>query len=205
MSVLLPQLAGVEVERIEQVGGVLRISARTASSPVACPSCGSVSSRVHSRYERRLADTAVGGQRTAIVLEVRRLFCDEPDCDRRTFAEQVQGLTFRYGRRTPVLRAMLEKIAVALAGRVGARLGQVYGTITIDCETGSPLDLLAGRDARPLADWLTVCRSKIRFRAVTWCFAAGSSPRLGPSRGDAVAALPVGAVLARRACGAGSI
>jgi hypothetical protein len=50
-----------------------------------------------------------------------------------------------------------------------------------------------------------VCRSKTRFRAVTWRFAAGSSPRLGPSRGDAVAALPVGAVLPRRACGAGSI
>jgi transposase len=104
LSVLLSHLAEVEVERIEQMGGVVRISARTASSPVACPSCGSVSSRVHSRYGRRLADTAVGGQRTAIVLEVRRLFCDEPDCDRRTFAEQVPGLTVRYGRRTLVLR-----------------------------------------------------------------------------------------------------
>jgi transposase len=186
---------------------VLRISARTESSPVACPSCGSVSSRVHSRYERRLADTAVGGQRTAIVLEVRRLFCDEPDCDRRTFAEQVPGLTVRYGRRTPVLGALLEKIAVALAGQAAARLartlqtlvsrstmlrlvmampdpawstprvlgvddfalnrGQVYGTIIIDCETGAPLDLLAGRDAQPLADWLTahpgveiICRDR---------------------------------------------
>ena len=50
-----------------------------------------------------------------------------------------------------------------------------------------------------------VCRSKTRFRAVTWGFAAGSLPRLGPSRGAAVAALPVGAVLARPAGGAGPV
>lgn len=59
-----------------------------------------------------------------IVLLVRRLFCDEEACARRTFAEQVEGLTVRYQRCTPVLRAMLEKIAVALAGRAGARLAR---------------------------------------------------------------------------------
>ena len=34
------------------------------------------------------------------------------------------------------------------------RRGQHYGTLLIDCETGAPLDLLQGRDAQPLADWL---------------------------------------------------
>jgi hypothetical protein len=31
---------------------------------------------------------------------------------------------------------------------------QHYGTLLIDIETGAPLDLLQGRDAQPLADWL---------------------------------------------------
>ncbi|MER6385831.1 hypothetical protein [Streptomyces sp. NPDC001250] len=39
-----------------------------------------------------------------------------------TFAEQVDGLTVRYGRRTPQLGNLLGAIAVALAGRVGERL-----------------------------------------------------------------------------------
>jgi len=47
------------------------------------------------------------------------------------------------------------------------RRGQRYGTLLIDCETGAPLDLLEGRDAQPLADWLTahpgvevICRNR---------------------------------------------
>ncbi|MCX4862120.1 transposase [Streptomyces canus] len=39
-----------------------------------------------------------------------------------TFAEQVDGLTVRYGRRTPQLQCLLSAIAVALAGRAGERL-----------------------------------------------------------------------------------
>jgi hypothetical protein len=60
-----------------------------------------------------------------LVLRVRRLFCAAAACQRRTFAEQVEGLTVPYGRRTPVLRQMLEQVAVALAGRAGARLARV--------------------------------------------------------------------------------
>jgi transposase len=47
------------------------------------------------------------------------------------------------------------------------RRGQNYGTLLIDIETGAPLDLLEGRDAQPLADWLAahpgvevICRDR---------------------------------------------
>jgi transposase len=86
-----------------------------------------VSRRVHSRYTRRLADAAVGGQRVLIRLAVRRFFCDDAGCPARTFAEQVDGLTTAYARRTPLLHGMLEAIALALAGRAGARLAGTFG------------------------------------------------------------------------------
>ncbi len=57
-----------------------------------------------------------------ITLEVRRLFCDGVGCGRRTFAEQVDGLTVRYQRRSPLLQHLVEVAGVLLAGRGGARL-----------------------------------------------------------------------------------
>jgi hypothetical protein len=41
-----------------------------------------------------------------------------------TFTEQVDGLTFRHGRRSTGLQTVLERLAVMLAGRAGARLSQ---------------------------------------------------------------------------------
>ena len=63
-----------------------------------CSSCGRPSIRVHSRYQRRLADAAIGGRRVVLRLQMRRFFCDDPGCRARTFAEQVPGLTSRYAR-----------------------------------------------------------------------------------------------------------
>jgi transposase len=82
---------------------------------------------VHSRYERTLADAAIGGRQVVLRLRVRRLFCDAADCRARTFAEQVTGLTSRYARRSLLLRRMLEAIGLALAGRAGARLTSELG------------------------------------------------------------------------------
>jgi transposase len=78
--------------------------------------------RVHSRYRRQLADTASGGQEVVIDLQTRRFFCKNQACAKTTFAEQVPGLTIRYGRRTCSLQAVLQAVALALGGRAGARL-----------------------------------------------------------------------------------
>jgi transposase len=81
-----------------------------------------VSRRVHSRYERRLLDTAAGGCEVVICLIVRRFRCLAPDCPRATFAEQVDGLASRHARRTPAATAVLQAVTLALGGRAGARL-----------------------------------------------------------------------------------
>jgi transposase len=63
----------------------------------------------------------------SIQLRVRRFFCINSDCPAKTFVEQVDGLTTRYARRTPVLRTMLAAIGLALAGRAGARMAAQLG------------------------------------------------------------------------------
>jgi transposase len=100
----------------------VHVLARTCVAEAACPGCGLVSRRVHSRYERNLADTASGGQEVVICLHARRFFCRNEACAKATFAEQVPGLTTRYGRRTCSLDGVLQAVAMALGGRAGARL-----------------------------------------------------------------------------------
>ena len=109
---LLPHLAGVVVEDAQLTGAGLCIWARARADTAMCPGCGRASARVHSRYQRRLADAAIGGRNVMIRLAVRRFFCDAPGCPAATFAEQVEGLTSRYARRTPLLAAMLAAVAV---------------------------------------------------------------------------------------------
>jgi transposase len=72
----------------------------------------------------------MAGQSVEIKLMVRRFFCGTADCPIVTFTEQINGLTTRYARRSPLLRQTLEKIGVALAGRAGARLAARLGLPT---------------------------------------------------------------------------
>jgi hypothetical protein len=55
-------------------------------------------------------------------LTVRRFFCDTTDCARKTFVEQIAGLTMRHARHSVAARTVLQAVALALGGRAGARL-----------------------------------------------------------------------------------
>ena len=129
-SIVFPHLDPVDLERVYLQDGLVRITARTrGQTPRACPDCGVPSCRVHSHYQRHLADAPVGGRPVVIDLTVRRLFCDVPACPRRTFVEQVEGLTVRYSRYTLLLRGLLQAVGLALAGCAGVRLLRVLHTV----------------------------------------------------------------------------
>jgi transposase len=81
------------VERVEQDAAGIRVRARAKAFAVACPACGGEFARVHSRYDRQVADAAIAGLPVVLRLPVRRLFCANGNCPKRTFAEQVPGLT----------------------------------------------------------------------------------------------------------------
>jgi transposase len=129
LDVFFPHLADLQVDKVEDLGNAVLITARSRAADAACHRCGLSSARVHSRYRRRLHDLAAGGRAMLIDLEVRRFFCGNLACELRTFAEQVPAVTQRHQRRTPLLRSLLEAVALALAGRAGARLAGTLGTV----------------------------------------------------------------------------
>ncbi|WP_306840099.1 transposase family protein [Rhodococcus sp. LW-XY12] len=66
---------------------MIRIEARPRDEGAVCPRCDGEARRVHSRYRRQLADTAIGGYPVLIDTRVRRFFCDTIECATKTFAE----------------------------------------------------------------------------------------------------------------------
>lgn len=112
----------MRIDVVRTAGRVVHIEARTNPLPAPCPGCGIASGRVHSRYDRQLADTAAAGQEVLIRLRVRRLFCENAECAKKTFAEQVPELAGRHARRTTVLQRVLCAVGLALGGRAGERL-----------------------------------------------------------------------------------
>ena len=129
LHLFFPHLDGLQIDKVEDAGNAVLVTARSRAADAACHRCGLSSARVNSRYRRRLHDLAAGGRPVTIDLEVRRFFCGNPECGLRTFAEQVPAVTQRHQHRTPLLVSALEAVALALAGWAGARLASALGTV----------------------------------------------------------------------------
>ena len=127
LETFLPYLASVVVKFVEHSAAEIVLHAHARAATATCPHCFSTSGRVHGRYVRRLADTAIGGRAVVVELLVRRFRCLNSVCIAVTFAEQIEGLTTPHARKTPLLRSVLLSIACTLAGRPGARLAALLG------------------------------------------------------------------------------
>jgi transposase len=55
-----------------------------------CPLCGQPSRRVHGCYTRTLTDLPWCGTPVRLRIRVHKLFCDEPTCERKIFAERLE-------------------------------------------------------------------------------------------------------------------
>ena len=123
----LPISPAPEEIRIESLSvdahGIV-IHARARRERVPCPACGRPATRVHSRYRRILADLPWHETAVRLQVQARRFFCDEPDCERRIFAERLDRTTAVYARRTNRLGSALDLLALALGGEAGARVAR---------------------------------------------------------------------------------
>jgi transposase len=120
MPYLLPGCRVSAVQRDDSAS--LYLAAHGRQRRGRCPSCGKTSTRLHSRYVRHPADLPSLGCRVRVELEVRRFYCINAACARRTFAERVPELLEPWARRTRRLASAQARVGVALGGQAGARL-----------------------------------------------------------------------------------
>ncbi|MFE0372757.1 ISL3 family transposase [Streptomyces tendae] len=110
------------MERVSDSSEVLVVEAAAIGRPGQCPDCRKRARRVHSTYQRDLNERPLGSRQVVVRLRVRRYFCDRKNCSRKTFVEQVPGLSERHRRSSTGLTGWLRSIAVELGGRPAARL-----------------------------------------------------------------------------------
>ncbi|MEW9515724.1 transposase family protein [Streptomyces tubercidicus] len=128
-ELLFPSLPEVEVVRADVSGPVVRVEARSVVGGASCPSCGGFSDRVHGPYLRHPSDLPSCGRPVVLALRVRRFVCPISSCSRRTFVEQITGLTRRHGQVTERQRSGVTGLGLALAGRAGARMAVLLGAV----------------------------------------------------------------------------
>lgn len=111
---------GLVMERAEIGAGALVISAHPASTTAECPLCGSRSTRIHSTYQRSLADLPSHGRAVRIKLSARRFRCVLATCSQRIFTERLAATANRpFARRTTRLEGIVHHLGLALGGRPG--------------------------------------------------------------------------------------
>jgi transposase len=158
MHVAFPLPPGLHL--VQQLNGVsgqqwlLTTRARSAC----CPYCRSVSRRVHSRYLRTLADLPSGAETLCLRVWVRRFFCGNPLCHRRTFAEPLLDFAVRSARRTERLRQAQTRVGQAVGSRPGVRLANhlampTSATTLLRLEKAAPLPLRSTPRVLGVDDW----------------------------------------------------
>ncbi|WP_328885020.1 hypothetical protein [Streptomyces sp. NBC_00316] len=93
-----------------------------------------------------------------IELTARRLYCENVRCSRRTFAEQVDGLTVRYGRRTP--SGTPSACATENVRQFAAVLAPCTELTALHGHVRAFAEILTTRSGRHLKDWLTATRTE---------------------------------------------
>jgi transposase len=123
---IFPDLPNVEVEGVE-VAEEITLTLRTTSPTAACPSCGTVSSRIQSRYTRTLRDLPSIGHPIRLIMHVRRFFCKKSTCAQKIFVERLPELCRPHAQRTKRLQEALCKLGLTRGGQAGADVGSELG------------------------------------------------------------------------------
>lgn len=119
-AALVPR--GFTVDAGGSDGEATLITVRPARNAGACPGCGKLSKRIHSRYQRRLADLPMAGKPVRLVVVARRIHCDAVLWGRRIFAERFDAdILAPWARRTARLDQVVHHLGLALGGHDQSR------------------------------------------------------------------------------------
>ena len=144
LTLLFPQCETLRLDAVTRDAGRVVISVTATAAHAACPLCHQASWRVHSHYERRVADLPCSGQPVTLRVRARRFVCASAACPRRIFTERLPALVAPRARQSYGVQRALAEIGYAAGGEGGARVATTLGL------PGSPATVLRLVRATPL-------------------------------------------------------
>ncbi len=110
------------IEQISVGSDQIGVSVASMANQANCPKCKTISTEVHSTYTRFPSDLAWAEWAVVLHLQVKRFFCRNNRCPKRTFAEPFPDLVGRYARRTNRVVERQKRIGVEVCARSAERL-----------------------------------------------------------------------------------
>jgi transposase len=90
----------LETWSVDDTTAQITLLVQSTQTCVPCPDCATPAHRIHSRYERTLADLPCAHYRIRLQLRVRKWFCRHRACRRRIFTERLPPVAAPWARRT---------------------------------------------------------------------------------------------------------
>ena len=115
---LLPKSTNLQLVNwhLDEAETQITLIVSSKQTVVPCPVCAFPTHRIHSHYERLLADLSWAEDRVSWLLQVRKYFCLNQQCQRRIFTERLPGIVAPWARRTQRLAEQLS--AIVLGARI---------------------------------------------------------------------------------------
>jgi transposase len=110
------------IHEVQLEKGKIRLSVESTVQIANCPVCNQASTSIHSHYMRYPTDLAWADWSVVIELNVKRYFCKNTACPKRTFAERFPDFIASYARRTQRVIAQQQQTGVNCSARIAEYL-----------------------------------------------------------------------------------
>ncbi len=121
-SICLPTPSILQLDDVLVQEKIVVFQVSSTQLQAVCLRCRKVSRKVHSRYQRTLADLPMSCLAVRLICQVKKFFCADNECSQRIFVERLTNLAEVSARQTNRLSRIISSLAFYVGGRAGAKV-----------------------------------------------------------------------------------